>query len=174
MSYPIKATCTVSAEGKSCDGSEGGACTGVISFTQTDADTCTITYEVKGLTPGKHGFHIHEKADFSNGCNSAGPHYNPHKKEPLFLLANALCCSVLGTIVPLLAAASSIHCVLVHSSDFRSLRNECERTVIFAPSCVFASQRSRQRTAFLQHTNRLSGGVICSVHCREEPSKDCV
>merc|ERR1712039_520781 len=24
--------------------------------------------------------HIHEKADFSNGCNSAGPHYNPHKK----------------------------------------------------------------------------------------------
>merc|ERR1712060_571442 len=80
MSYPITATCFVSPEGKSCDGSEGGTCTGTITFTQTDADTCKIEYEVKGLTPGKHGFHIHEKADFSNGCNSAGPHYNPHKK----------------------------------------------------------------------------------------------
>merc|ERR1712113_12996 len=43
-------------------------------------DTCRIHYHVKGLSPGLHGFHVHEKADFSNGCNSAGPHYNPHKK----------------------------------------------------------------------------------------------
>merc|ERR1712107_101800 len=43
--------------------------------------TCRITYEVSGLTPGLHGFHVHEKADFSNGCTSAGPHYNPFKKN---------------------------------------------------------------------------------------------
>merc|ERR1711918_105546 len=61
-------------------GSEGGTCTGTIRFEQTDADTCRITYEIKGLAPGLHGFHVHEKADFSDGCNSAGPHYNPFAK----------------------------------------------------------------------------------------------
>jgi len=29
------------------------------------------------MSPGLHGFHVHEKADFSDGCTSAGPHYNP-------------------------------------------------------------------------------------------------
>eukprot|EP00747_Dinoflagellata_sp_TGD_P162414 gnl/TRDRNA2_/TRDRNA2_179982_c0_seq1.p1 gnl/TRDRNA2_/TRDRNA2_179982_c0~~gnl/TRDRNA2_/TRDRNA2_179982_c0_seq1.p1 ORF type:complete len:177 (-),score=45.13 gnl/TRDRNA2_/TRDRNA2_179982_c0_seq1:141-671(-) len=82
MSYPIKAVCTVGPEGKPCDGGSdaGNACTGTVSFEQTDADTCKITYEIKGLTPGLHGFHVHEKADFSDGCKSAGPHYNPHGK----------------------------------------------------------------------------------------------
>eukprot|EP00419_Tripos_fusus_P009746 CAMPEP_0172661838 /NCGR_PEP_ID=MMETSP1074-20121228/4975_1 /TAXON_ID=2916 /ORGANISM="Ceratium fusus, Strain PA161109" /LENGTH=175 /DNA_ID=CAMNT_0013477671 /DNA_START=47 /DNA_END=574 /DNA_ORIENTATION=- len=82
MSYPIKAVCVVGPEGKTCDGApEGKLCTGTIVFEQTEQDAdCTISYEISGLTPGKHGFHIHEKADFSNGCNSAGPHYNPFKK----------------------------------------------------------------------------------------------
>jgi Cu-Zn family superoxide dismutase len=33
------------------------------------------------MAPGKHGFHIHERADFSEGCKSAGGHYNPHGKS---------------------------------------------------------------------------------------------
>lgn len=33
--------------------------------------------EIEGITPGLHGFHIHEKGDLSGGCKSAGGHYNP-------------------------------------------------------------------------------------------------
>jgi len=81
VSFPIKAVCEVGEAGKSCDGSTTATgVTGMITFTQTDAETITVDYEVKGLAEGKHGFHVHEKADFSNGCASAGPHYNPFKK----------------------------------------------------------------------------------------------
>ncbi|XP_055590797.1 superoxide dismutase [Cu-Zn]-like [Uranotaenia lowii] len=37
----------------------------------------SITGTVEGLSPGKHGLHIHEFGDFSRGCSSTGPHYNP-------------------------------------------------------------------------------------------------
>mmetsp|Transcript_20798 Transcript_20798/g.47523 ORF Transcript_20798/g.47523 Transcript_20798/m.47523 type:complete len:176 (-) Transcript_20798:336-863(-) len=82
MPYPITAICEVSPEGKPCGGGAEASpgCSGTVTLTQTDVDTCRIAYHVKGLSPGLHGFHVHEKADFSNGCTSAGPHYNPFKK----------------------------------------------------------------------------------------------
>ena len=56
---------------------KGQAVSGVVKFEQTDAG-CKITWELLGLTPGKHGFHIHEFGDMSSPDGMAtGGHFNP-------------------------------------------------------------------------------------------------
>lgn len=54
---------------------------GTISFVQEENNPTTIEGEIKGLTPGKHGLHIHQLGDTTNGCNSTGPHFNPKNVE---------------------------------------------------------------------------------------------
>lgn len=80
VTFPITAICEIGEAGKSCSGAvSNSGVTGLVKFLQVDAETVVVEYEVQGLKPGAHGFHIHEKADFSKGCASAGPHYNPFK-----------------------------------------------------------------------------------------------
>lgn len=55
-----------------------GDVTGEITFIQDrPGDELKIVGYLKSLPKGNHGFHIHEYGDTSNGCTSAGEHFNP-------------------------------------------------------------------------------------------------
>ncbi|KAJ1371835.1 hypothetical protein KIN20_033866 [Parelaphostrongylus tenuis] len=49
---------------------------GFVEFLQI-GNVVTITGSVSGLTPGLHGFHVHENGNVGMGCLAAGGHYNP-------------------------------------------------------------------------------------------------
>ncbi|KAJ1355320.1 hypothetical protein KIN20_012664 [Parelaphostrongylus tenuis] len=53
---------------------------GMVDFIQI-GNLVKISGVVKGLTPGFHGFHVHEKGNLGNGCADAGGHYNPYNKD---------------------------------------------------------------------------------------------
>ena len=51
--------------------------TGVIALSQTN-DLVTIKIDMTGVSPGMHGFHIHEKGNCSPAnASAAGGHFNP-------------------------------------------------------------------------------------------------
>jgi superoxide dismutase, Cu-Zn family len=69
---------TAVAEMKSASGSK---VTGTVTFTEKDGKT-EIAVDLKGLKPGDHGMHIHEKGDCSApDAKSAGDHFNPAKAQ---------------------------------------------------------------------------------------------
>ena len=58
----------------------GNGTFGTVTFTQR-GDRVLVAAQVSNLTPGPHGFHIHEKGDCSSADGmSAGGHFNPTSK----------------------------------------------------------------------------------------------
>ncbi|AOY00157.1 superoxide dismutase family protein [Jeongeupia sp. USM3] len=55
----------------------GQTATGKVGLRQS-GDTLLLDVTLTGLTPGQHGFHVHEKGDCSApDASSAGAHFNP-------------------------------------------------------------------------------------------------
>ncbi|CUM55411.1 unnamed protein product [Debaryomyces tyrocola] len=56
---------------------------GVVNFEQSsESDPTSITWEITGNDSNAlRGFHVHTFGDNTNGCTSAGPHFNPFTKE---------------------------------------------------------------------------------------------
>lgn len=63
----MKAVCVLKSE----------AVNGTVHFEQEGNGAVSVTGELTGLADGLHGFHVHQFGDNTNGCTSAGPHFNP-------------------------------------------------------------------------------------------------
>merc|ERR1712029_835196 len=63
------------------EGVGSGEVVGEIILTETETPDggteVRIAGELSNLSPGLHGFHVHEKGDLSDNCVAAGSHYNP-------------------------------------------------------------------------------------------------
>ena len=78
---------------------QGNNVRGTVRF-GSEGNAVRVTAEVTGLTPGEHGFHVHENGDCSApDASSAGGHFNPTKQPHAARDAEARHVGDLGNLV---------------------------------------------------------------------------
>ena len=103
--------------------------TGKIYFSQIKSKL-KINYEIYGLTDGKHGFHIHEYGDLTDGCQSACSHFNPFNKKHGGLNSNERHAGDLGNIISKNGVAKGKLFDKILSLDYKSLSCVIGRMII--------------------------------------------
>jgi superoxide dismutase, Cu-Zn family len=81
ISLLLLASCASMATGPSATATlistSGSTATGTVNLAQLANGSVEVTANLRGVPPGVHGFHIHEKGDCGDNGNAAGGHYNP-------------------------------------------------------------------------------------------------
>lgn len=81
ISVLLLASCASMATGPSATATlvstSGSTATGTVNLAQLADGSVEVTANLRGVPPGVHGFHIHEKGDCGDNGNAAGGHYNP-------------------------------------------------------------------------------------------------
>src|SRR6187402_3233353 len=55
----------------------GSSASGTVTLTGQADGSVSVAVDLKGVPPGAHGFHIHDKGDCGDNGNAAGGHFNP-------------------------------------------------------------------------------------------------
>jgi Cu-Zn family superoxide dismutase len=77
MDHPKVLPSTIKRATAVITSTKGNTVNGVVTFEEADNGVHVVA-NLTGLTPGKHGFHIHEFGDISStDGSSAGGHFNP-------------------------------------------------------------------------------------------------
>jgi Cu-Zn family superoxide dismutase len=81
ISLLILVSCASMATGPSATATlvstSGSTATGTVNLAQLADGSVEVSANLRGVPPGVHGFHIHEKGDCGDNGNAAGGHYNP-------------------------------------------------------------------------------------------------
>src|SRR5436190_11885233 len=108
----------------------GNKVSGTVTFTPV-ADGVQVHAELAGLTPGKHGFHVHEFGDCSAAdASSAGAHFNPTNQPHAAPDATARHVGDMGNIEAETSGAAKLDYLDHHMSLANDDRSVLGRSVV--------------------------------------------